>query len=839
MNRATDQVLSGLRIIDLSRWAAGEYATKLFADLGAEVIKVEKPGEGSLTRHWGPFPEDRPHPERSALFLHLNTNKQSIALDLTDEADRQVLLDLVRGADALVESFRPGHLEALGLGPEVLREINPSLVITRISPFGQTGPHRDRVASGITLQAAGGPMNATGAADRPPLRKPGLLEHYTIGRSAGAATLAAVLRTERAGTGAVIDISGQEVLLAGADRRASYLVSAAYSGMVAPRGVRSPHRHGATFTGPFRTTDGFVMVYVTNQAFWNRFVEVMTADNTGEDIAFRERYLNMRTVAGQDREDFMAKVVAWIGARPKIEVMEICEGARIPVTAYLTVSEVLAHPHFRDRGAFTELDHPEVGVLEYAATPWQMEGGFTLRRPAPLLDQDGARIRSEGWKPRDETNAASDTPSQDLPSEVGPLDGVRVVDLTVVWSGPGGTTLLGDLGAEVIRAEGNNRTPRQVSAATSKESIAATGYHGGTYPDKDPGDRAYDRTALFNWHARNKLSACMNLETPEGREAFLKLIEISDVLVENNSNGVLEKLGIGNDELLRVNPRLIIARMPPMGASGSMSTYLGYGPNFNSLVGIAAMDGYAGDDAGSAGENYHMDEAAPAGVTFAVLAALRHRRRTGRGQVIEFAQAENVMAELGEFFLDSQLNHRDPEILGNRDPHSFQDVLPTAEDDVWVACTVVGDQAWHRLADLLGDDELRVLGPEVQQHRIGHESLVERLAGWSRGHTAAEVVEALQSIGVAAGEVMSETRLLDDEHLAARGFFVEKHHPHVGTHRYPGHQWRVDGFDLAFGRVTCGFGEDNDYVYRTLLGYSADELAELAERNLVTDRQLA
>ncbi len=186
----TDQVLSGVRVLDLSRWVAGEYATKLFADFGADVVKVERPGEGSLTRAWGPFPDDVPDPERSALFLHLNTNKRSVALDLRDDADREVLLDLVRSAHAVVESFRPGHLEELGLGPDVLRAINPGLVLTRISAFGQTGPYRDREATGLVLQGAGGPMHATGQADRAPLRKPGLLEHYTVGRTAAQATMA-------------------------------------------------------------------------------------------------------------------------------------------------------------------------------------------------------------------------------------------------------------------------------------------------------------------------------------------------------------------------------------------------------------------------------------------------------------------------------------------------------------------------------------------------------------------------------------------------------------------------------------------------------------------------
>lgn len=384
------QALSGIRVLDLSRWVAGEFATKLFADFGADVVKVERPGEGSLTRKWGPFPGDVPDPERSALFLHLNTNKRSIALDLHTEADRDVLLSLVRTAHAVVESFRPGHMELLGLGPGALRAVNPNLVVTRISAFGQTGPYRDREATGLVLQAAGGPMNATGKADRAPLRKPGLLEHYTIGRSAGQATMAGVFRARRKGKGATIDVSGQEVLLSGADRRASYLLSAAYSGMVAPRGVRSPHRHGATFTGPFRTLDGFVMVYVTNQAFWNRFVNLV-----GEhDPEFRNRYLDRQTVMGEERDDFLAYVTNWLADRRKVAVMDAAERSRIPVTAFLSVSEVMAHEHFRERGAFVAADHPVAARLEYAGPPWRMAHGFALRTAAPLLDQHGAEIRA-------------------------------------------------------------------------------------------------------------------------------------------------------------------------------------------------------------------------------------------------------------------------------------------------------------------------------------------------------------------------------------------------------------------------------------------------------------
>lgn len=428
-------------------------------------------------------------------------------------------------------------------------------------------------------------------------------------------------------------------------------------------------------------------------------------------------------------------------------------------------------------------------------------------------------------------------PSNDLA-----LAGIRVLDLTVVWSGPGATALLGDLGAEVVRVEGNDRLSRQVSAKVTKESFEKTGYHGGTYPDKDPGARPYDRSALFNWHARNKLAVCMNLDTPEGHQAFLDLVAVSDVLVENNSNGVMEKLGLGHERLLALNPRLVVARMPPLGMTGPMSNYLGYGPNFNSLVGIAAMDGYEGEEPDSAGENYHMDEASPAGLAFAVLAALWDRETTGLGGLVEFAQAENVMTEVGEFFLDHQFNDRDPAVLGNADAWAVQDVLAVQGDDRWVAVTIRDDRDWAALLtvpDLGTDARLPGADADGDVRRAATVAIRAALANWCATREADEVVATLQAAGVPAGEVMSEPQLLDDPHLAARGWWRERSHPSVGTHRYPGHPWRSDDMELVFGRPLPGFGEDNDYIYQDVLGYSQERYDDLVARGLVTDHQLA
>ncbi|MPZ62031.1 MAG: hypothetical protein GEU93_12210 [Propionibacteriales bacterium] len=825
-----DQVFSDLRIIDLSRWVAGEFATKLFADFGADVVKVERPDEGSLTRAWGPFPKEVPDRERSALFLHLNTSKRSVALDLADRGDRAVLLDLVAGADAVVESFRPGGLERLDLGPATLLAANPALVLTRITAFGQSGPYRDREATGLVLQAMGGPMHSTGDAHRAPHRKPGNLEHYSIGRYAAEATLAGLIHARRASTGCVVDVSGQEALLASGDRRASYLLAASYAATNAPRGIRSAHRGQSKLTGPFPTRDGYVMVYVTNQAFSDRLVDLV-----GEsDPDFRERYHDVE-VPREDWADFTGRLAAWFARQDKLDLMSRAQERRIPLTAFLEMHELLHHSHFRARGSFVTVTHPVAGTLDYIGAPWRMEGGHRIRSAAPTLDEHANQIRGEAARALRPPRPRWDWPH----TGPGPLNGVRIVDLTVVWAGPGGTALLGDLGAEVIRLEGNNRISRQASAHLTRQQLAVTGYRAAMFPDREPQPRPYDRSAIFNWHSRNKLSACANLDTPEGHRAALDLIAKSDVLIENNARTTLEKLGLGHEELLARHPRLVVVRMPPMGMSGPMSDYLGYGPNFNALVGIAAMDGYEGETPDSAGDNYHMDEATPPGVAFAVMAALWRRERTGLGGLVEFAQAENVMQDVGEFVLDRQLNGRNPAILGNSDPHLLQGVFACAGTDRWVAMSIRDDRDWQALRTVVGDASWLGDGTTAELRRRNSASLRARLAAWIAPQQCEAVVAALVAARVPVGEVMTELRLLEDPHLDARAWFVTRSHPAVGTHKYPGHPWQVTGFDVVFGRPVPSFGEDNEYVYRRLLGYPQERYDDLVRRCLVTTEQFA
>lgn len=422
---------------------------------------------------------------------------------------------------------------------------------------------------------------------------------------------------------------------------------------------------------------------------------------------------------------------------------------------------------------------------------------------------------------------------------MGPLHGVRILDLTVVWSGPGATALLGDLGAEIIRVESVERPSRGVPAKTSRVSVPGREYATQAYAGRDPGERPYDRSPIFNWHARNKLSVSMPLDRAEGREAFLQLVAKSDVFIENNTRGVLPKLGLDYDTLSKINPRLILVRMPAMGLSGPMSDYRGYGPNFNSLVGIQAMDGYADGDLMNAGENYHMDEASPGGGAFAVMAALWERELSGKGQLVEFAQAENVIQEIGEQVLGLQMTGRVPAPMGNADPVMLQEVFATVEPDTWVAISIRHDEDWSALAAVIGPQPWLHLGATAMLRSRNAEQLLQRIGEFTASASAQSIVARLQRVGVPAGEVMSETRLLADPHLASRSWFQTRSHPAVGTFDYPGHPWRAEGLDLVWGRPVPSFGEDNDYVYRDILGYTDAQIQDLVDKKVISNVQLA
>lgn len=387
MENDVPQIFDGLTVLDLSRWIPGEYCAKMFADYGAEVIKIERPGEGSLTRHYGPFPGDVPHLEKSATFLHLNTNKRSVGLNLATSTGRDLFLRLVEGADVVIESFRPGTLERMGIGWEAIHRANPSTVLTRISAFGQTGPYRDYDASNLVLQAMGGPMSSSGMPDDPPLRKPGNTSLYSIGIMAAEATIACLLAAESDGLGQEVDVAGAEVLMSSVDRRATFLLAQRYRGVDA---VRSAGAAGALPLGAFPCADGYVTLAIVFQAFP---ALIKFLDDPGLNEYFADPLAIMNNPA-EARERLDAVLYPWLLTRTKEEIQLAAQAARVPITAMYSVADMLESPHFRERGFFVKADHPVVGSLEYAGPPFRLRDGWALRSTAPLLGADTAAVLS-------------------------------------------------------------------------------------------------------------------------------------------------------------------------------------------------------------------------------------------------------------------------------------------------------------------------------------------------------------------------------------------------------------------------------------------------------------
>jgi crotonobetainyl-CoA:carnitine CoA-transferase CaiB-like acyl-CoA transferase len=372
--------LDGLKVLDLTGHVAGPYATKLLADLGADVVKVERPG-GDPARAMGPFHVAADGTRTSLLFLYLNTNKRSIVLDLHDADDHATALDLVRWADVVVESHRPGVLDRLGLGYDVLEAVHPGIVLTSISNFGQTGPSRDLPASELVLYATSGMMAISGQVDREPL-KHGLAQgQYAGGVNAAYATLAAVTAQELGLGGSWVDVSLQEVL-------ASELVlnEPMYAWAGGIQGRRPVTGDGLNNLMP--TKDGYAVVQVTTQRSWPGFIEAV------DEPALRDE--RFATPEGRSRN---AKKLDWLiaGALARLGKKEVFARAterRVLVGVAQDPSDLLECPHLAGRDYFVEVDHPATGPLRYPGAPYRMSGTpWRLRRRAPLLGEHEQEIR--------------------------------------------------------------------------------------------------------------------------------------------------------------------------------------------------------------------------------------------------------------------------------------------------------------------------------------------------------------------------------------------------------------------------------------------------------------
>ena len=374
--------LSDVRVLDFTHHLAGPYCAKLLADYGADVLKVERPGTGDPARRLGPFPNDAPHPEKSGHFLHLNTNKRGITLNLKSRAGAAIARRLCESADVALENFRPGTMERLGLGFETLSERNPKLVMTSISNFGQDGPYRDWRGSDAIFYAMGGEMYSTGLEEREPVKMADSLALYQAGAVGAVATMGALFAARRTGQPQRLDVSIFETQAGSIDRRMSALIAYAYTGETSGR--RPMESTGGYPQGVFPCEDGYVEI-TGGGIYFPRTVKMLGEPAFLDDPRW---FADGAQLDPGLKAEFEAFFYPWVLSRTKQEVWAAAQAAGVLSAPINTMADLHADAVFAGRGAFAQAEHPAAGALRYPGRPFLMDKTpWSIRRPAPLLGQ--------------------------------------------------------------------------------------------------------------------------------------------------------------------------------------------------------------------------------------------------------------------------------------------------------------------------------------------------------------------------------------------------------------------------------------------------------------------
>jgi crotonobetainyl-CoA:carnitine CoA-transferase CaiB-like acyl-CoA transferase len=386
----TDLAIEGVRVLDLTHHLCGPYATKLLADFGADVIKIERPGAGDLARRLGPFKDDDPHPEKSGIFAYLNTNKRSVTLDLAAPAGRDVFFDLLATADLVVENFRPGVLDGLGIGYGVLTARRPGISLLSISNFGQNGPYRDWAGSELVLFAMGGEMYSMGVAEREPIKMAGTAALFQAGAAAAVAAIGALYGGALGRGGEHLDISIFEAQFASVDRRHAWVIGYQYTGRVKRR---TPLEAAVGYpAGVYPCADGFVEISGTGSR-WPGTVRMLGSppELTGPEW--------LAPGAGRSpelKERFDAVFYPWLADHTKRQVWQAAQAQRVLCAPLYTVEDLFTDPVIAGRGFFVECERPHLGHFTMPGRPFVMsETPWSLRRPAPLLGEHTGEVLGE------------------------------------------------------------------------------------------------------------------------------------------------------------------------------------------------------------------------------------------------------------------------------------------------------------------------------------------------------------------------------------------------------------------------------------------------------------
>ncbi|MCV7092539.1 CaiB/BaiF CoA transferase family protein [Mycobacterium interjectum] len=768
--------LTGIRVLELAETVAGEYCGKLLADFGAEVIKVEAPENGSPTRAMAPvLAAGR---EGSALFAYLNTNKRSVVLD---DADR--LQNLIGTADAVIEDRATGWSER-----------HPGVVFCSITPFGQGAPADfDNAKSINVFQASGWGYHTPSHADpdRPPLQGPGrFLVDYEAGLDAALCVASSLFRRLHTGEGEFIDVSQHAVLVS----RADCILGRFLAGEVPAEGLRGDYDQA----GPaafFACADGFVYLYMTSRAHWVGVRELMGRPEWL--TAFEDDWLEF-SVTAEKVATFQRGFAAWVRNLDKQSAADRAQRLGVPLVPVNDAADLHHSPQYRHRGFFQRVSHPVLGDAAYATVPYALSASpARIHCAAPALGQHTALILDRAEGPR--TPPSVKTPQLRPPKRPrgGPLEGVRVVELTKVWAGPYAGKLLAMLGAEVIKIE----------TATAPEEMRA---YGGTDINHAP---------YFLSINPEILSVDLDIKSAEGMARLRELIARSDIVVNNLRPGAMERQGLGYEQLAAIKPDIISVSIKMWGNDGPLGHQTGYAPCFAALAGLASLVGYPGGPPLGTSMRYG-DSTVGAAAAYAAVVALLHRELSGEGQFVDVSAVETLSSMIGDCLLEQSLTGKRLGPNGNRHPDLCPHGCYPCLNDCWVTVAVANDAEWRGLCGALGaaalSDDARYATMD-QRHRHAA-ALDAELARLTRNHDAEELAYRLRAAGVPSSKSATAPDVIADQRLWERELyrFVSDHRE--GQRPILGPSWRMLRVPARIERGAPDLGEDTEYVLREILG---------------------
>lgn len=774
----------GPRVLDLSTGLAGAYACLLLSYAGADVARAEPDG-GDPLRRWRQGGVSAAGD--GALFEYLRQGQTAFRHDPAAGFDPL-------GADVLVASPEPAEYESLRLTAAAI----PGLIVLSFSPYGLEGPYSGRPASDLTVEADSGGLAIRGQADQAPYQMGGRTCDWLAGAYGAAAALAMWTGRRNGRPGGLIDLSQCELLHTAASNFMDVFHAIGLGPHAAP--VGPPRTLETPSIEP--TADGWVG-FNTNSphhiAGFLRMIDRPDLAATGEFTMASARIARI--------QEWTALVREWTTRHTSAEIITLAEKHGVPVAPVSDSQGVALLDQVVARG--TLIPSP-TGRFQMPGRPWRLDGerGSSLGRP-PSAPADSQR--EPAWRKPPFDGAASGAPNQ-------PLAGLRVLDLTTWWAGPAGTAFLAALGADVIHVESPSRIDgsRLVGAAF----MARPSW--------------WELSSFFLTVNVNKRDLTLDLTSERGRELFLELVAQSDVIVENSTPRMLDKLRLGWDDIHAANPRAILLRMPAYGLDGPWKDRPGFAQNIEQASGLAWLTGQPDDQ-----PRIQRGPADPNGGVHAVIAALvalEQRERTGAGCLVESALFDGALSIAAELIIEWSAYANPLMRQGNRSVTAApQGVYACAGDDSWLAVSISTDEQWLALTGVLERTDLAAdasLATEAGR-RARHDFLDTVLGEWTAALTVEDGAGRLVAAGIPAAHARDPRRAAGHPQFQHRGYHQIVDHPVSGPLPIPTLPFRIGAGTSWIRSPAPTLGQHNEEILTDLLGLSPEDLEQLTQDGVI------